>query len=690
MDTTVPQATTRATGAAAAPLRVGLIGSGKMGLNHLKAIRAAGAAVVVGVADPAASEEDLRPLLTPDTLIVASAAEMLQRARPEVVHIVTPPGTHVELALLAIRAGCHVYVEKPFTPTAAEAATVLDEAARHGVTVCAGHQVLFERPSLYTLEHLASIGRLVHVDSYFSFKMVRRTITPAEQAKDILPHAVYPVVDQLRAGTGLPDAPIELVGVSADPSGEITALLRLGRATATVIVSLNGRPVESYQHLVGTNGSLRPDYIAGSTVSLLGESAGPGVLFTPFRRAWQAVTGALSGSYRLIFGKAGSYQGLHTLVARFYDAIRTNGPAPTSPRAILDTVTICEQIGLALDAAEAEYEAAARTRLAAAEAALAPLRADRPRVLLTGGTGLMGSKVAVELRRVGFPVRVVARRVPPYSRRIPGIEYVAADLARELAPALTEGVGAVVHCAAETAGGKQDHRRNSIDATRRLLEAAAAAGAKQVIHTSSIAVLVSSASLGRPVDESAPIDPNTAARGPYVWGKAESEIVARQRGAEIGLDVKVIRPGPLVDYADFHPPGRLGRELGPFFVGIGPKRGALSVCDVTTTAQVVRSYLEDFAAAPPTLNLVESPPPQRQELLDRYRRDRTDLSAIWLPVWFVTLLSGFAKIVQRLMGSKQPMDVAAAFASEKYDTTLAGQVIARARRAEAGPAPSIP
>ncbi|MEP7118284.1 MAG: NAD(P)-dependent oxidoreductase, partial [Acidobacteriota bacterium] len=276
----------------------------------------------------------------------------------------------------------------------------------------------------------------------------------------------------------------------------------------------------------------------------------------------------------------------------------------------------------------------------------------------------------------------------PYSRRFPGIDDVAADLARDLPASLTEGIGAVVHCAAETAGGKQDHRRNSIDATRRLLEAAAAAGAKQVIHTSSIAVLVSSSSLGRPVDESAPIDPNTAARGPYVWGKAESEIVARQRGPEIGLDVKVIRPGPLVDYTHFHPPGRLGRELGPFFVGIGPKRGPLSVCDVTTAAQVVRSYLEDFAAAPPTLNLVESPPPERQELLARYRRDRADLSAIWLPVWFVKLLSGFAKIVQRLMGSKQPMDVAAAFASEKYDTTLAGKVIERARRSEAGVAPS--
>ena len=58
----------------------------------------------------------------------------------------------------------------------------------------------------------ATIGRVVHIESYFSFKMVRRTITAVDQVKDILPHAVYPVVEQLRAGTGLADAPIEVVG----------------------------------------------------------------------------------------------------------------------------------------------------------------------------------------------------------------------------------------------------------------------------------------------------------------------------------------------------------------------------------------------------------------------------------------------------------------------------------------------
>ncbi len=668
---------TKAKKASAAPLRVGLIGTGKMGCHHLRAMAASGRAIIVGVADPAAAVEELRPLLPADAIIVPTAAELLERARPDVVHIVTPPATHAELALQAIRAGCHIYVEKPFTQTLAEAECVLAAAADRGVTVCPGHQVLFEAPSLAVWESLGDIGRMVHVESYFSFKMVRRTITPVEQVKDILPHAVYPVVEQLRRGTGLADAPIEVMGTSLDADGDAYALLRLGSVTAIVMVTLNGRPVEQYQTIVGTNGSLRPDYIGGGMARLVGPGTGPGVLLTPYRRAFKTLWGTTRGITRLIFG--GSYPGLGTIVGRFYESVQERTEPPLSPRSILDTVRICETIGDALEVVERAHETVAQARLAAATAALQPVRPAAPMVLLTGGTGLLGKRVAEHLREAGFPVRVVARRVPLYSRRIPGVEYVAADLGRGVEPGLMQGIGVVVHAAAETAGGKAEHQRNSVDATRHLIEAAARAGVTRLIHISSIAVLKTSREVGHPLDESSPVDAGSLGRGPYVWGKAESEILAQRLGAELGVDVKVIRPGPLVDYTAYQPPGRLGRELGPMFVAIGPKSGSLSVCDVTTAARVIRSYLDDFSAAPPVLNLVEAPPPSRQELLSRYLADRRDLSAFVFPAVLLRTLSGPLKLLQRLaLGAKQPIDVAAAFASERYKTALAAQVIGRA------------
>ncbi len=659
------------------PLRVGLIGSGKMGQHHLKAIAASQLATVVGIADPAASPEELLPLLPAGAIVVADAAELLSRARPDVVHIVTPPSTHTALALQAIEAGCHVYIEKPFTPTAEEASRILVAADARGLKVCAGHQVLFEAPALGVREHLSKIGRLVHVESYFAFKMVRRTITPTDQVKDILPHAVYPVVEQLRSGTGVLDQPIEVVGLSLDAGGEVYALLRLGRATGVVMVTLNGRPVEQFQEIIGTNGSLRADYIGGFLGKLVGPGTGPGVLLTPFRRALHTVTGSVRGITRLVAG--GSYPGLRTLVRRFYESIRDGAASPLTPQSILDTVLVCEQIGRELDDVERTFERAAESRLAAAAATLPAPGPGRPSVLLTGGTGLLGRRIAEELRYAGYPVRVVARRTPPFSRRVPGVEYVAGDLARGLDASALAGIGYVVHAAAETAGGKEDHRRNSIEATRLLVEAAAKAGVKGVVHISSIAVLKTSRDVGHDLDEASPVDEGSLKRGPYVWGKAESEVLAQQLGASLGLPVRIIRPGPLVDYGAYQPPGRLGRELGPMFVAIGPKRGPLSVCDVSTAARVVRSYLGDFASAPPMLNMVESPPPTRKQLMDRFIADRPDLRVVWFPSWLLRGLSGPAKLLQRVaLGAKEPVDVAAAFAGERYRTDLAGQIIAKA------------
>jgi predicted dehydrogenase/nucleoside-diphosphate-sugar epimerase len=661
------------------PLRVGLIGSGKMGLHHVKAIAAAGDAVVVGVADPAASEDELRPLIGSDAVMVGSAEELLVRVRPDVVHIVTPPATHARLADLAIRAGCHVYVEKPFTATTAEAAQLLARAEQHGVKLCVGHQLLFERPALAALETLPSIGRLVHVESYFSFKMVRRTISAVEQVKDILPHAVYPVIEQMRRGTGITDAPIEVGGVSVDPAGEVYALLQLGAVRAVLLVTLNGRPIEQYQQIVGTNGSLRVDYIAGSIVHLSGSGTGPGVLFTPFRRAWQTWTGATRGFSRLILGRAGSYQGLHTLVHRFYSSIREDASSPVAPSSILDTVSICERIGQVLDAAETAREQQAGEELLEAERKLPAMRSGQGAVLVTGGTGLLGTRVARELRQAGIPVRVLTRRLPPSSKRLAGVEYAAADLAQDLDASHLRGVDLVVHCAAETSGGRQDHQRNSVDATQRVLEAAAEAGVARIVHVSSVAVLKTSREVGRALDEDAPVDEGNMQRGAYVWGKAESEMLIRRRGPELGLAVKIVRPGPLVDYAAFQPPGRLGREIGPMFVAVGPKHAALSVCDVTTAARVIRSYVEDFEAAPDCLNLIEAPAPTRRELIGRYLITRRDLRVFWVPAIVLRMLAGPLKFLQRVvLGSRQPVDVAAAFASERYQTDLAARVIERA------------
>ena len=669
---------------ATAPLDVALIGCGKMGVHHAKAIKAHGAGRIIALADPSGDRSKLDGLVAKDVPFFNSASDMLKAIKPTVVHIATPPATHAELAQLCLSHGAHVYVEKPFTLRLADADAVIDAAQKAARSVCAGHQLLYEAPARALTAALPLIGRVVHVESYFSFKTVRKSndgrslMSPIDQLLDILPHPVYTLLDALGGVAGTVP---QLQSLVVRPEGEVHAILQAGETTGVLVVTLRGRPIDSYLRIVGTSGSLRADFVRGSLTKLPGPgTSAVAILSNPYREAMQILVGSTRGFAARILNKSKGYPGLAELIEAFYDSVRQGTTPPLSPSSIRETVRLCEQVGEKLRAAKAEYEARAEAALAERERKLPPTEAAKGLVLVTGGSGMLGRAVVAELRRNGWPVRSLGRRIPPPSEREAGVEYVMADLGGDFDGSALCGVATVVHCAAETAGGKEAHERNSVQATRNLLQSAAKASVQRFIHVSSLAVLKTSKEMGGPLDERTPVDLGNLSRGPYVWGKAESERDVVEQGPGLGLKVKVIRPGPLVDFSDYEPPGRLGRELGPVYVAVGPRSSRINLCDVGTAAQVIRATVQDIDAAPAIVNLVEPTAPTREELLARWVKKRPDLRGVWLPAFVLSLLSPILIVLQRIiLRGKTPLDIAAAFASERYDTTLAAQVVQRAK-----------
>jgi nucleoside-diphosphate-sugar epimerase len=268
-------------------------------------------------------------------------------------------------------------------------------------------------------------------------------------------------------------------------------------------------------------------------------------------------------------------------------------------------------------------------------------------------------------------VRALARRLPAEWERVAGVEYVACDLADEIGPEHMQDVQVIVHCAAETAGGKAAHQRNSIAATDRLLRVAAAAGVGSIVHVSSLAVLASS-QIGKPLDEASALEAARERCGPYVWGKLESERIAATLGSELGLDVKIVRPGAIIDDSHFEPPGRLGKRLGNFFVAVGPRRSKIGTVDVDYAGRAIAWMATHMADAPTVINLLTPDLPSRRELVARLRRANPDLSVVWLPRAVVQLLSWLALPAQRLLRpGTAPINIARAFSSQTYDTRRA-------------------
>jgi predicted dehydrogenase/nucleoside-diphosphate-sugar epimerase len=641
-------------------------------------------AKLVAIADPEADPVKLHEILGSEVLVFQDGEELLQKCAPDIVHVCTPPGTHSALACLALSRGAHVYVEKPFALTSNDAVIMINMAKETGRRICAGHQLLYESPALRSHEFLKYIGKILYVESYFSFRPVRRamdgrsTISPLDQLVDILPHPVYLLLHFLKGiYPNGEDIPVETQALEVSASGWVRGLFQCGSIAGNLVVTLEGRPVESYVRVVGTNGCLLADFVRGTVVALPGPgTSGISKVINPYSHAWQTATRTTLALSARVLRKQKSYPGLAEIIHAFYESVRQANNPPIRYPSIVETVGICEMAHQKLKAAEAVETVRAEALLKQLESRLPPVDGTKGGVLISGGTGFLGKVVASRIREMNVLTRVVSRSVPPASLRIPGVEYAEVDLSRNISPDLFKRITLVIHCAAETAGGKEAHLRNSIGATKNFLEATAKAGVTKFLHISSIAVLQSSRETGRPVDETTPLVVDSESKGPYVWGKVESELLVKEFGKKLGVDIRVVRPGPLVDYEAFEPPGRLGREVGRTYVYIGSKKSRLSLCDVRTVAKVICAYVDGFEVLPPELNLVEPDPPTRGELVSKLLRERPDLKGVGIPFFVLRAMSSPLKLLQRMfLSGRKPVDIYSAFTSETYDATLAAKII---------------
>ena len=180
---------------------------------------------------------------------------------------------------------------------------------------------------------------------------------------------------------------------------------------------------------------------------------------------------------------------------------------------------------------------------------------------------------------------------------------------------------------------------------------------------------------GDSLDEQSPLETARDRCGPYVWGKLESELRASRLATELGLELKIVRPGAVVDYESFEPPGRLGKRVGNVFVAVGPRRSRLVVVELDFAARVIAWFALRLPAAPPTLNLLAPSLPTRAELVRRLRRSNPDLTVIWIPRVVLVPLSWLALALQKLLRRGRPaVDVARVFAPQSYRTTAVASI----------------
>src|ERR1700691_4014600 len=107
-------------------VRIGVIGCGYWGPNLVRNFMECDRAKVVAVSDGSAERLALAGRRAPGVKLFDSGSDLIRDPEVDAVVIATPVPTHFELAAAALRAGKHVFVEKPLAATSEQGRRLVD------------------------------------------------------------------------------------------------------------------------------------------------------------------------------------------------------------------------------------------------------------------------------------------------------------------------------------------------------------------------------------------------------------------------------------------------------------------------------------------------------------------------------------------------------------------------------------
>ncbi|WP_407281989.1 UDP-N-acetylglucosamine 3-dehydrogenase [Methanolobus sp. WCC1] len=138
-------------------LRVGVIGAGAMGKNHIRIYSEMPGVELAGISD---IDKDLVDSLAQqyNTKAFTDYKEMLASG-VDAVSIVVPTKMHRQVAIDAIEAGAHVLVEKPIADSVENADAIIEAAEKKGLLVMVGHIERFN-PAVIKLKEIIDSGLL--------------------------------------------------------------------------------------------------------------------------------------------------------------------------------------------------------------------------------------------------------------------------------------------------------------------------------------------------------------------------------------------------------------------------------------------------------------------------------------------------------------------------------------------------
>jgi len=334
-------------------LKVSIVGCGKIAEAHAEVIKNIPGDVLAATCD--------REILMARQIAERYGAKkfyndlslMLAEVKPDVVHITTPPQSHYEIARMCLEAGCHVFVEKPFTINTVEAEELMALAISRKLKVTIGTDEQFSPVALEMRKLLADGwlgGHPLHIDVYYCYDMGDERFArifikdkshwlwslPGQLIQNIMPHSVIKVAEFLEGtqisviARGFTSDFVKRMGETHLKDELRAILIDEKQMTAYLTFSTQVRPPLRQFLILGPKNGLLVDQDHQALIKI------PGQKYKSYlEKTWPLYQ--LSRQYRknlvkntkLFFRKQFQVKrGLYNLVQLFYKSIETDSQPP--------------------------------------------------------------------------------------------------------------------------------------------------------------------------------------------------------------------------------------------------------------------------------------------------------------------------------------------------------------------------
>jgi nucleoside-diphosphate-sugar epimerase len=273
------------------------------------------------------------------------------------------------------------------------------------------------------------------------------------------------------------------------------------------------------------------------------------------------------------------------------------------------------------------------------------------RILVTGSTGFIGSRLVLNLLEKGeSKIRCFCRqninmeKIKILKDRFPNreIEIFQGNLANQKeAKKAVKNVEVIYNCVASKSGPIGSMFLNTVVTTKNLLEAVRTLGnIRRFIHISSFAVYgIANLEASTIISETTPLELNLKRRDdPYVFTKLKQEMLVWKYGAKYGLPLVVVRPGVIYGPGGDEISRRIGINFLGHFLNIG-KNNILPLSYIDNCADAIILAGTVPGVEGEAFNIHDSELCTCNEFLTLYRKEVKRIKIIKIPYYIFLLFS---------------------------------------------------